>query len=131
MRASTVDAIVAYALDGLPHEVCGVLAGRDGVVERVVALTNAAASAEFYEVVPEEQLAAYADIYEAGLVALGVYHSHPASPARPSVTDIALAHDRDAVYAIVSLADRERPDLRAWHVRDGEAEEITITKTED
>lgn len=131
MPATLVDALVAYALDGLPNEVCGILAGTDDRVERVVPLTNAAASPEFYETVPEEQLAAYTDIYEAGLVALGVYHSHPASPARPSATDRTCARDPDAVYAIVSLQDPARPDVRAWRIRDGSAEEIPIDTTED
>ncbi|HEY3317981.1 MAG TPA: M67 family metallopeptidase [Coriobacteriia bacterium] len=131
MPASLLDTLVAYALDGLPNEVCGILGGKDGRVERVLPLTNAAASPEFYEVIPEEQLAAYADLYDAGLVALGVYHSHPASPARPSATDVALAHDPAAVYAIVSLQDRSNPEVRAYRVRDGEVTEIAITKTEE
>lgn len=126
-----IAAIVAQAEAGLPDEVCGILGGVGDRVERIVPLTNTAASPEFYEADPEEQLAAYTSLYDAGLESLGVYHSHPASPARPSVADIELAHDPDAIYAIVSLQDRSASDFRAYRVRDGVVREIRIETTED
>jgi proteasome lid subunit RPN8/RPN11 len=56
---------------------------------------------------------------------VAVYHSHPRSPAEPSQTDINLAQYPDWRYLIVSLRD-ERPEIRAWRIRDGAAEEEEI-----
>jgi proteasome lid subunit RPN8/RPN11 len=55
-----------------------------------------------------------------GLEPLGNFHSHPATPARPSAEDIKLAYDPRASYLIISLA-AETPVLKAFAVANGEA----------
>ena len=52
---------------------------------------------------------------------MGIYHSHPRSPAEPSQTDINLAHYPHWTYLIVSLERPEEPVVRAWRIADGRA----------
>jgi len=97
--------IIAHARREAPLEACGYLAEQDSVVKKHYPLTNADASAEHYSLRPEEQFAAIRQMRAAGLKLRAVYHSHPASPARPSEEDIKLAYDPEISYVIVSLLD--------------------------
>lgn len=128
-RTSVLERLVAEARAGAPLEVCGILAAdADGIVVAAFPLTNVAASETYYSIDPAEQFAAYRQSRDEGLEAIGAYHSHPASPARPSATDIAEAHDPEGLYVIVSLA--ATPDVRAWRIARGTATEIDIEPTE-
>jgi len=97
--------IIAQARREAPLEACGYLAAQEGIVVRHFPLTNADASPEHYSLKPEEQFAAVRQMRAAGLKLQAVYHSHPASPARPSEEDIKLAHDPEISYVIVSLLE--------------------------
>jgi proteasome lid subunit RPN8/RPN11 len=59
---------------------------------------------------------------------LAVYHSHPATPARPSDEDIRLALTPNISYVIVSLADPFAPEVRSFKIagRKAGSEELRI-----
>jgi [CysO sulfur-carrier protein]-S-L-cysteine hydrolase len=116
-------ALVAHAQAEYPNEACALLAGRDGSVERVYALPNAEASPTFYVVEPRAQLRAMTEMDDLGLDLVGIFHSHVATEAYPSRTDIELAAYPDAAYLILSLADPEASVLRAFRIRDGRVDE--------
>jgi proteasome lid subunit RPN8/RPN11 len=120
------DELVAHAHADLPNECCGLIAGRDGVATRVMRATNAEGSPFFYVFDPREQLEMMEEIEDAGEDVLAIYHSHTRSAAYPSRTDVDLAFYAQPLYVIISLADRERPDIRAFRIaRDGvEGEQI-------
>ncbi|HWQ77591.1 MAG TPA: M67 family metallopeptidase [Anaerovoracaceae bacterium] len=122
LRQADYDAIVAHAQAVLPNEACGLVAGtRKGeikIVEKVYPLTNPDQSPEHFSIDPKEQLAAIKEMRAIGLVPLGNFHSHPATPARPSQEDIRLAYDPKAVYLILSLAG-EAPVLKAFQIAGG------------
>ncbi len=128
LRLSRVhlEAMVAHARAEAPNECCGVLAGRDGRVERVRPVANADRSPYTYRMDPHELLRAYREADEEGLEVLGYYHSHPATPAVPSRTDVARAADPFAVYVIVSLAS-EPPEVRAYRILDGRYRELELS----
>lgn len=121
--------LVERAREALPNEACGLGAGSNGVIVRLYPLTNTAASPERYTVDPAEQLQAYRDIDDAGLECLAVYHSHPATPARPSATDLAEAYDPHVAYIIVSLA-ADTPSVRAFEIQAGTSTEIPVAVQE-
>lgn len=122
IKQSDYDAIVAHAKAGLPNEACGLIAGTaDGEekrIEKVYLLTNADQSPEHFTISPKEQLGAIKDMRALGLSPLGNFHSHPATPARPSQEDIRLAYDPAASYLILSLAGEE-PVLKAFEIANG------------
>jgi len=108
--------VIAQANHEAPLEVCGYLAEKEGIVVRHYPLTNADASEKHYSLQPEEQFAAVRQMRAAGLKLRAVYHSHPASPARPSEEDIKLAHDPEISYVIVSLLEG-RETVRSFSIR--------------
>ena len=124
--------IVDHALDQLPNEACGLIAGRiegdDKLIEKVYLLTNIDHSNEHFSLDPKEQLAAVKDMRSSGLVPLGNWHSHPESPSRPSDEDKRLAYDKTASYMILSLMERDNPVLNSFHIEGNEAdrEELII-----
>ena len=124
---SILKAIVQHAKGELPCEACGYLAGKDGVVAGHYPLTNIDQAVDHFAMAPQEQFAALKAMRSGGMTLMAVYHSHPASPARPSVEDIRLAFDPEVSYVIISLATEETV-VKAFRIRQGEVtpEEITI-----
>ncbi|HWS00125.1 MAG TPA: M67 family metallopeptidase [Prolixibacteraceae bacterium] len=117
-----------HARQGLPEEVCGYLAGTGREVTVHYQLTNIDHSPEHFSFDPAEQFKVVREVRQAGLEILANYHSHPATPARPSAEDIRLAFDPNISYVIVSMA-AEQPDIKSFIIRNGEVEkeEIQIT----
>ena len=111
--------MVRHARALAPIEDCGLLGGTvaDGVktVEKVYYLTNTDHSEEQFSLDPKEQFAAVKEMRANGWQLLGNWHSHPASPSRPSEEDKRLAFDSKASYFILSLHGGE-PVLNSFHV---------------
>jgi proteasome lid subunit RPN8/RPN11 len=125
--------VVEHCRAGLPNEACGFLGGRDGAAEHVYKLTNAARSPVYYRPADKEMIAAMNDIDEKGFELVAIFHSHVASPAYPSPTDIREAHYPDSAYVIVSMENQYEPDVRAyliqkedWRDQNGQVEEIEL-----
>jgi len=121
--------MVEHGLREFPNEACGLLAGTDGVPVRFFAMRNLDASPVSYRLDPHEQLKVFDEMDEAGLELLGIFHTHTHSEAYPSETDTKLAFYPEATYLVMSLADREHPELRAFRIVEDEIteEELTIT----
>ena len=120
------DAIVAHALRDHPDEACGVIAGRDGAATRVFEMENAERSPTFYRFDSGEQLKVWRAMDDADEVPFVIYHSHTATEAYPSRTDVSLASEPDAHYVLVSTVD-EPPRLRSYRIVDGEINEEPVT----
>lgn len=110
-----------------PNEACGYLAGTAGEVRKAISLTNVDRSAEHFSLDPREQFAALRQARAEEIEILAVYHTHPASPARPSAEDIRLAYDPAAVYVIASLVPGKQ-EAKAFRIRQGTVtpEELVI-----
>ena len=119
--AATRRALEEHARSEAPNEACGLLVFRDGVAERYLPGRNAAASPYRFELETEPENWFLEDEgYE-----LAVFHSHVASPPRPSRTDvenIGLWEGRP--YLILSLGTGE---LAAWRIADGELVELPLS----
>lgn len=122
--------MVAWCLAGRPNEACGLIAGTapastGGRATRFLPLPNAAASPYRYLVDPEAQLQAMLDIDDADEVIWGIVHSHVASPAVPSDTDVGLAAYPESLYLICSLVT-EPPEVRVWSIEGGRVAEVRL-----
>jgi proteasome lid subunit RPN8/RPN11 len=117
------DAIVAHARRDHPDEACGVIAGPEGSdrPSRLVPMLNAARSPTFYEFDPQDLLALYTEMDERREEPLVIYHSHTATEAYPSHTDVTLAQEPGAHYVLVSTREPEdRPaEFRSYRIVDG------------
>jgi [CysO sulfur-carrier protein]-S-L-cysteine hydrolase len=117
------DAIVAHARRDHPDEACGVIAGPEGSdrPSRLVPMPNAAMSATFYEFDPQDLLALYTEMDERGEEPVVIYHSHTATEAFPSRTDVTLAQEPGAHYVVVSTREPENEpaEFRSFRIVDG------------
>jgi proteasome lid subunit RPN8/RPN11 len=129
------DAIVAHAKKDHPDEACGVVAGPEGSdrPERFVPMVNAAGSPTFYEFDSHDLLVLYKEMDDRDEVPVVIYHSHTATEAYPSRTDIGLAMEPDAHYVLVSTREHGNSDgpveFRSYKIVNGEVteEEVSVT----
>jgi proteasome lid subunit RPN8/RPN11 len=103
---------------GAPNEACGILAGTGDTVTRVYTAPNADNSPKTYSIAAPDMLRILNDIDDRGLELLASFHSHPATRAYPSPTDVYRAGWPDLRYVIVSLAS-DPPDMRVFRIVDG------------
>lgn len=95
--------MIEQAKRDAPLETCGYLLGRDGVVLENYPMDNIDHSSEHFSFDPKQQFAALRYARANNLQILANWHSHPASPSRPSDEDLRLANDPTIRYAILSL----------------------------
>jgi proteasome lid subunit RPN8/RPN11 len=114
------DAIVAHARRDHPDEACGIIAGPVGSNEprRVVPMLNAERSPTFYRFDATEQLAVWREMDDRDEAPIVIYHSHTATEAHPSRTDISLAAEPDAHYVLVSTRDENETEFRSFRIVD-------------
>jgi proteasome lid subunit RPN8/RPN11 len=117
------DQIVEHARRDHPDEACGVIAGRDGKPERFIPMVNAARSPTFYEFDSMDLLNLYKEMDDRDEEPVVIYHSHTATEAYPSRTDISYASEPEAHYVLVSTRDDQRdpqnPEFRSYRIVDG------------
>jgi proteasome lid subunit RPN8/RPN11 len=129
LRAAQLEEIFAHCRCGAPNEACGLLSGREGRISRVWPTGNLLASPTEYAVPPEEQLAVVRAIWAAGEDLVGIFHSHPLTPAYPSARDLAQAYYPEVVYLIVSLAPGE--SVRAFAIDRGTVAPVDLVVLEE
>jgi proteasome lid subunit RPN8/RPN11 len=129
LTAALLQDIVDAARAALPNEAVGLLVGAEGP-ERYVAMRNASASPYRYSIDDDEKLRTWVDVESRGEEVVAIVHSHVASPAEPSKTDIELAYFPEALYLICSLANPDQPDIRAWSIVEGTVSEVALVLTE-
>lgn len=128
IRADLLDAVVAHARADHPDEACGVIVGPAGsdTPTRFVPMVNAARSPTFYEFDSADLLALYRGMDAAGEEPVVIYHSHTATEAYPSRTDVAYASEPGAHYLLVSTADPSTTPARSFRILDGEVAEEEV-----
>lgn len=130
INRTVLEAVIAQAREELPYEACGYLAEKNGLVEAAISLTNTDKAADHFSLDPAEQFAAIKAMRGQGQRLRAVYHSHPETPARPSLEDIRLAYDPEISYVIISLADPERIEVKSFRISQGQVlpEEIQLVE---
>ena len=165
LPSGIIQDMIAHAQELAPHECCGILSGKDLTVSEHYRITNILANlsegdlsrfegaklSDLKQLSPEERAdiafqmdaremaMAQRDIRSKELDLIGFYHSHTASPARPSQTDITIAMEFESyrqklnlpepLHLIISLEKAESPDIRAYRIQDPQATEVTIQQT--
>ena len=135
ISANLLQEVIDALRAGVPNEACGILVSErywadGGVAARWVSLRNAAESPYRYMIDAQEQLKVWTQLDDADEVVWAIVHSHVASLARPSQTDIGLAFYPDSLYIIVSLTDFDHPTAQAWSIVGGDVTEVGLLVTE-
>ena len=120
--------ILAHARADHPDEACGVIAGPEGSdrPERFIPMLNAERSPTFYRFDSLEQLRVWREMDDRGEEPVVIYHSHTATEAYPSRTDISYASEPGAHYVLVSTTDPDRDDFRSFRIVDGDVTEEDV-----
>ena len=131
-----LDEMIAHASEDLPNECCGIIAGKDGAATRFYRTRNAEASPFRYNIDPKDILRIEREIDDNDWQVFVIYHSHVASDAYPSPTDVRLSQWQGtdpptdlypgAYYVLVSLKDAANPVVRAFLIHAGEVTEEPI-----
>ncbi|HEX6522269.1 MAG TPA: M67 family metallopeptidase [Streptosporangiaceae bacterium] len=126
------DKIVAHARKDHPDEACGVLAGPAGSdrPERFIPMENAERSATFYRFDSTEQFKVWREMDDRDEEPVVIYHSHTATEAYPSRTDISYASEPNAHYVLVSTREPDHTEFRSYRILDGQVEEEPVSVTE-
>lgn len=109
------------------EERCGLLAGRDNRVERVLPVPNALHSPVAYQMTGREFAEA---MVACDFEPLGIFHSHPAGPTIPSPTDVAQAAYPDSIYVVIAL-NQSPPSVRAFTIVEGSVAEVAVMTEDD
>ncbi len=118
IESHVIDQLIAQARRDAPLESCGYLLGNGDTVSENYPMENIDHSPEHFAFNPREQFAALRYARQHGLTILANWHSHPASPSRPSQEDLRLANDPNIRYAILSLLD-DTPRLNSFKIEGG------------
>ncbi|GAA1783492.1 M67 family metallopeptidase [Streptomonospora arabica] len=124
--------IVAHARRDHPDEACGVVAGPEGSdrPERFIEMANAERSPTFYRFDSKEQLKVWREMDDRDEEPVVIYHSHTATEAYPSRTDISYASEPNAHYVLVSTRDTETEEFRSYRIVDGVVTEEPVEVAE-
>ena len=134
--------IIESALEAVPNEACGLVIGDRPAAEggralRWLPLRNAAASPYRYEIDPDDLLRITIETERGDEAIWGIVHSHVASPARPSPTDVRQSFYPEAIYLLVSFDPAEADprtgaeSVRAWRIVDGTVHEVALAFTSE
>ncbi len=118
-----IDEMIGHAREEAPNECCGIIAGQDGLAVKLFRARNSEASPYNYNVDSHDLFRIHRECDGNGWEFLTIYHSHTASEAYPSSTDVRLAFWPETYYVLVSLQDPENPAVRAFRIVDGAVDE--------
>ena len=123
--------IIEHARKDHPDEACGVIAGPEGGDRpvRFIPMQNAERSPTFYRFDSAEQLTVWREMDDNDEEAAVIYHSHTATQAYPSRTDISDASEPQAHYVLVSTRSADETEFRSYRILDGEVTEEPVTVT--
>jgi proteasome lid subunit RPN8/RPN11 len=123
---SSKETMIKQALNELPHECCGLLLGKNSKIKRTLPMRNTEPSPEAYFMDPSQQVEVFTDMEKKGETLIGIYHSHPKGPSTPSGADLKMAFHQDAVYIIISLEKKNKPELKAFILEKGSFKEVKL-----
>ncbi len=121
-----VKQMVTHCTACYPNEACGILAGTGNRVTKVYPMSNSEPSPVSYFMEPKEQFRVMKELRQKGLTMAAIFHSHPQSPAFPSVKDVSLAFYQEAIYVIIGLTNPESPEIRAYTIIEEQVREASL-----
>ena len=124
-----VDQVVAHARRDHPDECCGVIAGKDGVATRLFEMDNAERSPTGFVFDSAQWLTVYRELEDADEEPLVVYHSHTATEAYPSRTDVRWSATAGFPHWLLVSTRDERDEVRAFTIEGGVVTEQEVRVT--
>ena len=126
IKSDTLEAMIRQAKEESPRECCGLLMGDGEVITQHRPMKNVLESSVRYAIEPRELFQFFKNLRAANQKHLGIFHSHPASEAYPSETDVRESFYPDCAYFIISLKDSASPQVRAFRIVNAVVQELEI-----
>jgi proteasome lid subunit RPN8/RPN11 len=123
---SSKEIMIKQSLNELPDECCGLLLGKNGKIRRTLPMKNIDPSPDSYFMDPLQQVEIFTEMEKRGEQLIGIYHSHPKGPSIPSGADLKMAFHQDTLYIIISLENRNSPEMSAFILEKGSFKEIKL-----
>ncbi len=108
--------MIAHARQVWPLECCGILAGKESLVQKAFALENAEKSPVRFSIAPQDQLKVFLEMDKDSMEMLAIYHSHPRTIPFPSETDVAMNAYPELTSIIISLKEIDNPVMKAFQI---------------
>jgi len=118
--------MIKQAVKEFPHECCGLLLGKNRKIKHTIPMKNIEPSPDSYIMDPLQQVEIFTEMKKKGEHLIGIYHSHPKGPSIPSSADLKLAFHQDAIYVIITLEDRNNPELSTFILEKGSFKEVEL-----
>ena len=137
LPSSMIGQMIAHAYEEAPNECCGMISGKDGIPTKLHHLRNSEASPYRYQIHPLDYRKVDEENEANGWELMAIYHSHVASRAYPSPTDVRMARwpgsseldmFPDAYYILISLKDHNAPLIRAFKIKGGKVSRQAIIR---
>jgi proteasome lid subunit RPN8/RPN11 len=123
-----VNQLLEQALSTPDTEICGLIAGLDGHPTDCYPVANVSTQPQCqFQLDPAQQIAALRRMREQGETLFAIYHSHPSTPATPSVADMQQASYPDALYLIISLHTTGTLQMRGYRLLDHQFHAINVS----
>ncbi len=114
VRSGVLDTMRRQARLEFPLECCGLLSGRDGLIDEAVPTTNQEYSPVAFSIAPADLIAFFKELRRRSRQFLGMYHSHPRGRLEPSKRDVADFHYREVSYWIIAGSGSGRIGCYRW-----------------
>jgi proteasome lid subunit RPN8/RPN11 len=122
-----VNLLLQLAQKSPEEEICGLISRDQHGFKKCYPVVNAADDKKhFFVLDPKGQIDAMRSMRERGEELGAIYHSHPDSPALPSLSDIEQHEYPGVLYLIISLGTKGVLEMRGFHIHGCETEEVAI-----
>lgn len=112
-------------------EICGLIGGKCGMPINVYPVSNSAEQPQQrFLLDAKQQIAAMANMRGQGEELFAIYHSHPATPAQPSIFDLEQAAYPNVLYLIISLNIKGVLEMRGFKIDRQAATEVPLSLIE-
>lgn len=113
---SIYEKMIEHARREDPVECCGILGGKDKIIQKSFEIKNLKSSSVQFLMDPQEQLNAFEEMEKSSMTMVAIYHSHPHTIPFPSELDVQRTFDPEMPSIIISLKKKDQPMVKAFRI---------------
>jgi len=130
IKRQIANQLLSHAQSSPEAEICGLIGIDINNDMQTYSIPNIAEKpSHFFNMNPKLQIDAMRNMRKKNQALFGIYHSHPSSPAKPSIIDLENAAYPEANYFIISLNTIGVLEIRAYRIHNKQFTELTLSLT--
>lgn len=131
IKQSIINEMIEWMRENIPLEACGILVGKDGIIDEFIKMENIAKSEKFFEMDPLELMKVFDQVDNLNKEVIGIFHSHPITEPYPSKTDLERNEIIDHLIFVISSLRTGSPEIKAYTIKNKDIREIPIEIIQD